>query len=134
MFPIKTIEKENVVVKICTEDIHKITNLITREVNEVRCDIFDILDTQYPDDTMINAGVAKCSDDDNFDLNVGREIAFRKVKLYANLKKKKLFGRVIRRLMKSVKVYLKEIDKLDSYINKDVEALRAYNPKYEINQ
>lgn len=134
MFPIKTIEKENVVVKICTEDIHKITNLITREVNEVRCDIFDILDTQYPDDTMTNAGVAKCSDDDNFDLNVGREIAFRKVKLYANLKKKKLFGRVIRRLMKSVKVYLKEIDKLDSYINKDVEALRAYNPKYEINQ
>lgn len=138
MMPIETIKSNfsNTIVKICVEDVHKLTN-------KIMCPLYHALDQaiEIMEETLFSynsvgkcikgTGVAVCHDD-NYDEEVGCEIAFRKAKLNANIKKRNLLRRCYRLYKNALKELISEDEKLTKYINNDMEALKEFNPEYKI--
>lgn len=135
-YPIKTIEKDNVIVKLCTENLNKLRSKFISILAGTYDKIANRFDDWYDPDSgeyLINSkGVAKCNGDE-FDLEVGKEIAFRKVKLSANIKKLHVIDSAIRAQLQGASEMFEIRNKIFKYIQKDIEALKEYNPSYEPN-
>jgi predicted ATP-grasp superfamily ATP-dependent carboligase len=135
-YPIKTIEKDNVIVKLCTENLNKLRNKFISILASTYDKIANRFDDWYDPDSgeyLINSkGVAKCNGDE-FDPEVGKEIAFRKVKLSANIKKLHVIDSAIRAQLQGASEMFEIRKKILKYIQKDIEALKEYNPSYEPN-
>lgn len=134
MYPIKTYEKDNTIVKVCVEDIYKVINFIKHSRDLVYSSIYSYIDEMYNDKYdgyyIESKGKAQCTDGDSFDSEIGNEIAFRKVKLYANIKKCNLIDKVINLYYKEITKLKQYRSRLYNYIDQDIEAIRQYNPKY----
>ena len=138
---IKTVRNGNNIAKICIEDITKLVDKIESPIRNARHKVEEILDEYYPDtlDYETNfprvkgVGVAKLMDGDTFDEEIGNDIAFRKAKLSANIKKLHLIEKAMNLYGKALDQISEEGDRLTQYIINDIEALRKYNPEFKVN-
>lgn len=138
---IKTVRNGNNIAKICIEDITKLMDKVESPFKSARYKVEEILDEYYPntwdDETDIpivkGVGVAKLMEGDIFDEEIGNDIAFRKAKLSANIKKLHLIEKVMNLYGKALDQISEEGDRLAQYIINDVEALRKYNPEFKVN-
>lgn len=134
--PIRTYVEGDKITKICVEDIYKLLNRLLEPVNKSYSEIDEILDSCYQEcdgyegEFIIGRGTSKPCNDDSFNENIGNEIAFRKAKLNANVKKFKLVYKIYKALGPLVSTVSDELIRLSKYMSKDVEAIRKYNPQY----
>jgi len=133
--PIQTFKSSKTIVKVCVEDSHKIYDFIEDTLRNIYTKGYLLLSDKPIDDNLciVGKGVAKLSEGDIFNEEIGNEIAFRKAKLNANIKKFNLYNKIISVIIKYVKGLEEQRDKILNYINKDTEAIRVYNPKFKVN-
>lgn len=129
--PIKTVINGNTIAKICIEDVRKLHEFVN-QVNDSTLSNFDRIDIEFPLEIK-NVGKAKCTLDDKFNEEIGNEIAFRKVKLQANIKKFKFLTRIGRIYLKAWSLITEKRNKIYTYIEKDIKAIREYNPEYSVD-
>ena len=133
MYPIKTFVKDNTVVKVCVEDAHRLINAVHLIAKDAYSKTLDLVGGFYSDKYdgyyIETKGKAVCGNDDNFDEEIGNEIAFRKMKIAANIRKVHLIRGAIRVLESQIKQLYVLLDKFERFIEKDSEALKAHNPK-----
>ena len=137
MYPIKTFIGNDTVVKVCTEDVSKVRKNVLNVLERTCENIVEKFDRWYSDSKegfyLDSKGKATCDGNDEFDLETGEEIAFRKVKLVATIKKYKMLEQTIRQFEKAID----ELEEIQSryaiYIHNDVKALRKFNPEYNPN-
>ena len=135
--PIETTIEGEKITKVCVEDVHKLLNRIIDPVNDSYSKITDILDSchqeygDYEGELIVGRGTSQPCESDEFDEKIGNEIAFRKAKLNANIKKFKLIVRIWRALTPIDSILSAELIKLQDYISKDIHAIRKYNPEYK---
>ena len=122
--------------KVVVDDIYKVINRALDIIDEARNNSVDILDSihkVYEDEEgelIIGTGISQPCGGDVYNEEVGNEIAFRKAKLNANIKKHNLLRRVYNEQAKVLHVLTDELYKLEDYIDKDISAVRKYNPNY----
>lgn len=130
--PIKTIKHGDIIAKVCVENISK----ILRKIEEIEDDHYDDLTNvcdDYKNRIVKGVGLSRPTDNDKYDEEIGNEIAFRKAKLYCNLKKIRLIEKVMKTYMTSLDKLQNELDRYATYVNKDVAALKEYNPEFDWN-
>ena len=136
MLPIKTTREGDTITKVVVEDMYKSLNRILDGVDKYYNNSMEIIDSihkeydGYEGELIIGTGVSKPCAEDTFDEEIGNEIAFKKAKLNANLKKWNIYLRLEKELLKMLGVLDSEIDRIDKYIDMDIEGLRKYNPNY----
>lgn len=134
--PIRTYVEGDKITKICVEDVYKLLNRLLEPVNKSYSEIDEILDSchqecdGYEGEFIVGRGISQPCDNDSFDKEIGNEIAFRKAKLNANVKKFKLVYKIYKALGPLVNAVSNELIELSKYMSKDVEAIRKYNPQY----
>lgn len=134
--PIQTIREGEKITKICVEDVYKILNRLVDSMNRNYEKSMDIVDSVYKDyedyegELIVGTGISQPCSGDQFNELIGNEIAFRKAKLNANLKKRNLLIRIFRQWLKVIDQFNEELDKVDAFIIKDLEGIRKYNPEY----
>lgn len=142
-YPIETLREGRKVTKICVEDIHRLLNHMIKELDHRYNNIIKIINStekEVPNcngeigkgNFVVGVGVAQAMLTDAYDDEIGQEIAFRKAKLSANIKKRNIVIKAYNEIVK----YLDELDEIynryTDYIDNDVNAIRVYNPNYEI--
>ena len=136
MLPIKTTREGDTITKVVVEDMYKSLNRILDGVDKYYNNSMEIIDSihkeydGYEGELIVGTGVSKPCAEDIFDEEIGNEIAFKKAKLNANLKKWNIYIRLEKELLKMLGVLDSEIDRIDKYIDMDIEGLRKYNPNY----
>ena len=136
MLPIKTTREGDTITKVVVEDMYKSLNRILAGVDKYYNNSMEIIDSihkeydGYEGELIVGTGVSKPCTEDIFDEEIGNEIAFKKAKLNANLKKWNIYIRLEKELLKMLGVLDSEIDRIDKYIDMDIEGLRKYNPNY----
>lgn len=135
--PIETFVKGNVIVKICKEESSNFLKKISDIVSNMFYESLDLLyDSPIVESSegslIIGKGVAKCNGD-IFNLETGYEIAFRKAKLSANIKKIRILKKVINSVEKELHHLYNLLEKYAKYVDADTEALRSYNPEFEFH-
>lgn len=137
--PIKTIKEGDKITKICVEDIYKVLNRVMDSLNRSYDKSIDIIDSVFKDyedsegELIIGTGVSQPCGGDVFDETIGNEIAFRKAKLNANIKKHALLVRIFKQWFKAFDQLDEELNKIDIFISKDLKGIRKYNPEYLSN-
>jgi len=143
--PLKTIKEGEQITKISVEDAYKLVNRVTTLIDDSynKCmDILESINRDYEDgDNKWNGylipgkGVSKPCNGDKFDEILGNEIAFKKAKLNANIKKCNLLFRIMNVYQNTIdKLYFNEVQKLGGYIHSDLKDLRKYNPDYLMDE
>lgn len=138
MYPIKTFVGKNTVVKVCTEDVSKIVKNVRSLLQELNLCIEEMFYNNWYSDSkngfyIESKGKAVCDDKDEFDLETGEEIAFRKVKLIANIKKFRMLSRIINKVNDILDSLIDLRTRYAEYITKDQIALEKYNPDFDYN-
>ena len=134
--PIQTIREGEKITKICVEDVYKILNRLVDSINRNYEKSMDIVDSVYKDygdyagELIVGTGISQPCSGDQFNELIGSEIAFRKAKLNANLKKRNLLIRIFKQWFKAIGQFEEELNKIDNFIIKDLEGIRKYNPEY----
>lgn len=136
-FPLKTIVDNQKITKVVIEDYDKVYYKLLDKIYNLYL-LVDSLKKQTPvdfEDGKLSrgykgVGVSEPCGDDKFDETIGHEIAFKKAKLSANLKKLRKLRQIAKRIIKMNDLLLKESFKLESYIDKDLTSLRKFNPDY----
>ena len=134
--PIETTIEGEKITKVCVEDVHKFLNRIIDPVNDSYSKIINILDSchqeygDYEGELIVGRGASQPCENDKFDEEIGNEIAFRKAKLNANIKKFKLLVRILRALDPINSVLADECIRLEKYIANDINSIRKYNKDY----
>lgn len=141
MLPIKTIKNGESTTKIIVEDVYKTVNAVYEALDKCYNNSSNILDSvhrQYTNDEgetyegelIVTAGISEPCHGDVYDEEIGNEIAFRKAKVKANLRKNRILKRIVNELCTCIKTTLNEAEKTYKYLNMDIKALRKYNPDY----
>lgn len=134
--PIRTIVEGDKTTKICVEDIYKLLNRIIEPFNKSCDEISEIIDSYhqecdgYEGEFIIGKGTSQPCGEDKFDEKIGNEIAFRKAKLNANIKKYKMISRIWNATNKFQWALGNELENLEKYITKDVQVIKKHNPAY----
>ena len=140
--PIETTRDGDKITKICVEDTHKIVDRVKESLVKNLTKIGDILDNfvykEYVNSKgdscegylIIGKGVSQPCNDDIFDEELGNEIAFRKAKLNANIKKHNFLVRIWNCLLDIQEDIDKDIYNIEDNICKDLEELRKHNEDY----
>ena len=138
--PIRTERDGNKITKVCVEDVYKMLNRIIKRMNKSYNNSVDIIDSVnkevdgFKGELIVGTGISQPCLTDAFDEEIGNNIAFMKAKLNANIKKRNLLYRIYNEYVYMLDVLDDEIDKIDSYINFDLEGIRNYNPEYLIDK
>ena len=138
---IETRREGNVITKICVEDMYKTSNKIIEELDKLYNDVHEVLDsinkdytepdgTEWNGELIIGVGKAIPCEGDKFDEETGNEIAFRKAKLNANIKKLRKIYQIQKLVDKYNSVIGSMQDKLWEYIDNDIDSLTQYNPDF----
>lgn len=143
MLPLETKREGDKITKVCVEDVYKIINRVYEAMDKAYNNSSEILDSihktyesvdgKYEGELIIGTGIAQPCKDDVFDEEIGNEIAFKKAKLNANEKKINLLERVYKEQNKVSNLILKELSRLDSYVERDIKDIRHYNPDFRIH-
>lgn len=134
--PIKTICEGDKITKVCVEDVYKIVNRIVEQMNKSyskATEIIDSLDKEaddYEGSLIVGTGVSQPCDGDEFNEEIGNNIAFMKAKLNANMKKLKFITKIFKQFQKLENVLGNEANKILKYIELDLDGIRQYNPDY----
>lgn len=141
--PIETTREGDKITKVCVEDIYKIVNRVYDSMNKAYNNSVDILEeikkkywsdvednTYYDGYLIIGNGISQPCGDDEFDEEIGNDIAFMKAKLNANIKKYNALRRVHNNYVKCMEGIDTEIEKIIKYIEMDIKGIRKYNPDY----
>ena len=134
--PIVTTREGNKITKVCVEDVYKMINRIQDAMNKAYENSVDIIDSihkevnGYEGELIIGTGVSQPCMTDAFDEEIGMNIAFMKAKLNANTKKLNILCRIYNQYLDVLEALDKEIDKVESYIEFDLEGIRKHNPDY----
>ena len=138
MLPIETTKEGNKITKVCVEDIYKILNRVIDTLDKTYNNSMEIMDNTYQihndceGNFIIGTGVSEPCGEDEFDEELGNEIAFRKAKLNANLKKVRLLKRIQRKIFESLDTVDEELERLCKFIEMDESFLRLYNPDFYV--
>ena len=136
MLPLKTIKEGDKITKICVEDVYKTSNRIIEGLDKEYNSIINILNSihkEYDDcegELIIGTGISKPCGEDIFNEEIGNEIAFKKAKLNANLKRVRLLERCMKEVINFEDIIVRDLDKVYNYVYKDLKDLRKYNPDY----
>ena len=141
--PIITTVEGNVTTKVCVENIYKIINRVYNYVDKAENNMYDIIDSivttkflnkenlsLYTGDLVIGRGISQPCLGDAYDEEIGRNIAFMKAKLNANIKKHNMLVRIWNEYHKVIEELDKELSKIDEYIKFDLNGIRGYNRDY----
>lgn len=134
--PIETTREGNKITKVCVEDVYKIINRVLDALDDTYNNSIEIIDSvhkthnDYEGEMIIGVGVSEPCGEDEFNEEIGNELAFRKAKLSANLKKVNFLNRIRKEFMKGIDKILDEQEPLIDYIYNDLRAIRKYNPDY----
>lgn len=138
--PIATTREGNKITKVCVEDVYKMINRVQEAMDKAHNNSVDILDSihkevnGYEGELIVGTGVSQPCLTDAFDEEIGNNIAFMKAKLNANLKKRNLLYRIFNQYVDVLTSIDEEIDKIDEYINLDLNGVRKHNPEYLIDK
>jgi len=138
--PIETTREGNKITKVCVEDVYKMINRVQDAMNKAHDNSVDIIDSIHKDvngyegELIIGTGVSQPCLTDAFDEEIGNNIAFMKAKLNANMKKRNLLYRVYNQYISVLEAIDVELEKIDEYIDLDLEGVRKHNPEYLINE
>ena len=138
--PIRTERDGNKITKVCVEDVYKMLNRIIKRMNKSYNNSVDIIDSVnkevdgFKGELIVGTGISQPCLTDAFDEEIGNNIAFMKAKLNANIKKRNLLYRIYNEYVYMLDVLDDEIDKIDNYIDFDLEGIRNYNPEYLIDK
>ncbi len=136
--PIETKREGDEITKVCVEDSYKFLNRIIEPFNRMSDKVIDITDSlhqeygDYEGEFIIGVGTSKPCEGDVFNEEIGNEIAFRKAKLKANLKKHHIISRIVNHVADFCEILLKEDYILSKYIRDDTDAIREYNKDFYI--
>ena len=139
MLPLKTIKEGDEITKICVEDVYKMSNRILEGVTNCYNNITEIVNSLnkeydgFEGELIIGRGISKPCKDDVFDEEIGHEIAFKKAKLNANLKRINIIIRCINEYLKGLNSMEFDFAKIKKYIISDVNDIRNYNPDFCLN-
>ena len=138
--PIRTERDGNKITKVCVEDVYKMLNRIIERMNKSYNNSVDIIDSVnkevdgFKGELIVGTGISQPCLTDAFDEEIGNNIAFMKAKLNANIKNRNLLYRIYNEYVYMLDVLDDEIDKIDNYIDFDLEGIRNYNPEYLIDK
>lgn len=143
--PIETNREGDKITKICVEDIYKIIARIENALDKAYEDSSEILEdvknrnywTDNPEPNtvwegclIVGTGVSQPCHEDLFNEKVGNDIAFMKAKLNANIKKHNILCRIWNNLSIALDRIDEDLEKVDNYIELDLNGIRNYNPDY----
>lgn len=140
--PIETTREGDKITKVCVEDTYKVVNRVKESLSKNMTKIEDILENfvkkEYVNSQgksckgylIIGNGVSQPCNDDVFDEELGNEIAFRKAKLNANIKKHHFLVRIYNHLVDIQNDLNEDIFKIEDNICYDLNELRNYNEDY----
>lgn len=134
--PIETTREGNRITKVCVEDIYKIINRIKFALNKSYTNANTLLNNIQKDykglngKFIIGTGVSQPCITDAFDEEIGNNIAFMKAKLNANIKKFKLLKKVLKEIIPLTNTIVLEMERLEEYIDLDLDGIRKHNPDY----
>lgn len=139
--PIETTREGNKITKVCVEDVYKMVNRVIEAMDKAHNSSVEILDSihkevnGYEGELIIGTGISQPCLTDAFDEEIGTNIAFMKAKLNANLKKRNLLYRIFNKYVDVLLDSLNsEIEKIEKYIDMDLEGIRKHNPEYLIDK
>lgn len=138
--PIKTIKEGNKITKICVEDIYKIINRLQKSMDDAYNKSMEIINSvhkefdDYEGELIIGTGVSQPAITDAYDEEIGMNIAFMKAKLNANIKKANILRRIWNEYIKVLGTIHTESEKLNYYIDLDLNGIRKHNPDYLIDK
>lgn len=137
--PIETTREGDKITKVCVEDVYKIINRVLTTMDKAYNKSTDIVDTvwkeygDYEGQLIIGTGISQPCLTDEFDEEIGNNIAFMKAKLNANIKKHNLLVRIFNAWGDAMDSIDEEISKVDDYIKMDLDGIRRHNPEYLSN-
>ena len=142
-YPIETRKEGRKITKICVEDIHRPLNHIIREMDRRYNNIVGIINStekKVPNangeigtgNLIVGTGISQAMLIDTYDEEIGQEIAFRKAKLNANIKKRNVITKIYNETVKFLNVLDEMYDRYSDYIDMDINAIKVYNPDYEV--
>lgn len=134
--PIETTREGNKITKVCVEDVYKIVNRIIEAMDKAYNNSTDILDSihkqvnGFEGELIVGTGISQPCLTDAFDEEIGNNIAFMKMKLNANIKKRNFIIRVWNEYVRVLDSLDDEIKKIEENIDMDIEGIRLHNPDY----
>ena len=138
--PIETTREGNKITKVCVEDVYKMVNRVIEAMDKAYNNSVEILNSihkevnGYEGELIIGTGISQPCITDAFDEEIGTNIAFMKAKLNANLKKRNLLYRIYNKYVDVLDSLDTEIEKIENYIDMDLEGIRRHNPEYLIDK
>ena len=138
--PIETTREGNKITKVCVEDVYKMINRVIEAMDKAYNSSVEILNSihkevnGYEGELIIGTGISQPCITDAFDEEIGTNIAFMKAKLNANLKKRNLLYRIYNKYVDVLDSLDTEIEKIENYIDMDLEGIRRHNPEYLIDK
>lgn len=140
MIPTNTEIKGTKTTKTIVEDYYKNLNRLQEALCKCFNDSNEILDSlhkSYQDqngviwegELIISKASSTPREGDEYSEHLGHEIAFRKCKLKANLKKKRVVEKLINSVSHLFNSYLEELRELNKYIDMDSSVLTEYENK-----
>lgn len=138
--PIETTREGNKITKVCVEDVYKMINRVIEAMDKTYNNSIGILDSihkevnGYEGELIIGTGISQPCLTDAFDEEIGNNIAFMKAKLNANIKKSNFLIRIYNQYVEVLDAIDKELEKIDYYIDLDLEGIRKHNPEYLIDK
>lgn len=135
-FPIETTFNGNEITKTCVEDVYKIVNRIQDAMDKAHNKSIDVIDTlsheEYGENTSVvfGRGVSRPCLTDAFDEEIGNNIAFMKMKLNANIKKRNFLVKIYNNYVKLLNQINSEIYKVEDLIELDLCGIRRHNSEY----
>lgn len=138
MIPTNTEIKGTKTTKTIVEDYYKNLNRLQEALYKCFNDSNEILDSLYKSyqdqngviwegELIVSTASSTPREGDEYSEDLGHEIAFRKCKLKANLKKRRIVEKLMNSATKMFDSYVKELEILNHYINMDVAALTLYD-------
>ena len=143
--PIETNREGDKITKVCVEDIYKIVARIENALDKAYEDSSEILEdvksrnywTDNPEPNtvwegclIVGTGVSQPCHEDMFNERIGNDVAFMKAKLNANIKKHNILCRIWNNLSVALDKIDEDLEKVDKYIELDLNGIRNYNPDY----
>lgn len=138
--PIETTREGNKITKVCVEDVYKIVNRIIEAMDKAYNNSTDILDSihkqvnGFEGELIVGTGISQPCLTDAFDEEIGNNIAFMKMKLNANIKKRNFIVRVWNEYVRVLNSLDDELKKIEENIDMDIEGIRLHNPDYLSNK
>lgn len=140
MLPIKTYRHGDKIAKVVVEDFYKVINRVYEAMYKAHNNSIDILESvhktyndgedDYEGEIIIGTGVSQPCADDEFNEELGNEIAFKKAKLNANIKKLNYIRRVTSQYMKLINALDEEYKTLMELVLMDIDSIKKYNPDF----